>query len=67
MNYAKLPTMRQVLLFCFHGITKSGNGKDVLKETIRSVGNHLEHDEDRDGARKKLRAKGGAVVRMVWT
>ena len=54
---AKLPMMRQALLFCFHGIHKSGNRKDALKETIRSVDNHLlEHGEDRDDVRKKLRA-----------
>ena len=57
INGAKLPTTWQVLMFCFHDINKSGNRKDVLKETIRSVGNHLlEHGKDRDDVRKKLRA-----------
>ena len=34
INGAKLPTMRQVILFCFHGVNKSGSRKDALKETI---------------------------------
>ena len=57
VNGTKLPTMRQVLLLCFQGINKSRKRKDALKETIMSVGNHLlEHGEDRDDVRKKLRA-----------
>ena len=37
INGAKLPTMRQVLLFCFHAIDKYGNRKDAFKETIGNV------------------------------
>ena len=57
INGAKLPTMRQVPLLCFHGVNKSGNRKGALKETIRSIGNHLlEHGKDQDDVQKKLRA-----------
>ena len=37
INGAKLSTMRQVLLFCFHAIDKYGNRKDAFKETIGNV------------------------------
>ena len=37
INGAKLPTMRQVLLFCFHTIDKSVNRKDVFKVAVKRV------------------------------
>ena len=33
----KLPTIRQVPLFCFHAIDKSGNRKNALKKTVKGV------------------------------
>ena len=37
INGAKLPTMRQVLLFCFHAIDKSRNRKGVFKPTVKNL------------------------------
>ena len=47
INDAKLPTMWQVNLFCFHSIDKSGNRKDDFRETVKNLQQHGEDLDDK--------------------